>query len=333
MPGIRALRKVLIGKESTGTPGTAVAATTALRMTGVIEDLREVVFPTEDVGLLSGVDRAYVPKLLAGMSIEGEATFEQLPYFLEAGIEHTSPTTDTGTGTGYIYTYTLPTTAQKSPRTYTLEGGDDQEAEEMEYSFIKDFTLSGNAGEAWKVSSNWTGRQSSTCTFTPSTDAAIPTVEEILFSKTKLYIDTTTMGSTLVSNTLLSAELKVATGFQEVFTAEGNLYFTFVKQVQPEVILTITFEHDGSATAEKALWRAGTARLIRLTALGSALSVAGAHTYKTLQINLSGKWEKFEKLDEMDGNDIIKGVFRARYNSTAVTFGSVVVVNELLSLP
>lgn len=331
--GIKALRRIQAGLESTGTAGTAVAATTALRLIGTMEDQREVVFPEEEVGLLGGSDRQYTSKYLAAITTEGELTFEQVGYILGAGVQDSTGTSDTGSG--WVYTYTLPTTAQRVPFTYTIEGGDDTDAEEMEYSFVKEFTFSGNAGEAWMLSANWVGRQATTTTFTPSTDAPIPTVEEVLFSKTKLYIDETsdTIGTTLKSNTLLAAELKVTTGFQEVFAADGNLYFSFVKQAMPEVVLTITFEHDGTATAEKAKWRAGTARQIRLTAFGSALSSSGTHTYKTFQINLAGKWEKFEKLDEQDGNDIIKATFRARYNSTAAIFGSFVVVNELSTLP
>ena len=333
MAGVRALRRIQLGAESTGTPGTAVAATTRLWANGTIEDLRTVTFPQIDVGLLSGTDDQYVSKYLAAITTEGELSFEQGPYFCEAGIDNIAPTTDTGSG--YIYTYTISTTAQGAPRTYTIEGGDDQEAEEMEYAFVKDMTFSGVPGEAWKISANWTGRQASTTTFTASTDAPIPTVEYALFSKTKLYIDETTdtIGTTLKSNTLLGAELKLTTGFQEVPAADGELYFSFIKQVMPEAILTITFEHDGTATAEKAKWRAGTARQIRLNCLGTALTSAGAHTYKTFRINLAGKWEKFEKIDEQDGNDIIKATFRARYNSTAALFGSVLFVNELSALP
>lgn len=330
---VKALRRIQLGLESTGTPGTAVAATTVLRMTGTIEDQREVVFPAEEIGLLSGTDRQYTAKYLAAITTEGELTFEQAGYILGAGVQDSTATTDTGSG--YVYTYSLPTTAQRVPFTYTIEGGDDQEAEEMEYSFVKEFTLSGNAGEAWMVSANWAGRQVSTSTFTPSTDAPVPTVEEVLFSKTKLYIDETsdTIGTTQKSNTLLAAELKVTTGFQEVPTANGELYFSFVKQVAPEVVLTITFEHDGVAAAEKAKWRAGTARLIRLQALGSALTSSGTYSNKTFRVDLAGKWEKFDKIDEQDGNDIIKATFRGRYNSTSALFGSFVVVNELSALP
>lgn len=339
MAGIKALRRISLGQESTGTPGTAVAATTTLLFGGVMEDQREVVFPEINTGYISGVDYNYTPKYMAALTMEGDATFEQLGYILGAGVKDSTGTTDSGSGTGFIYSYTLPTSAQNVPFFYTIEAGDDNEAEEMEYSFVKEFTLSGNAGESWQVSANWVGRQCTTTTFTPSTDAPVPATlpEVMLFSKSKLYIDSCassdTVGTTIKSNTLLAAELKVTTGFQEVFAADGYLYFSFVKQVAPEVILTITFEHDGTATAEKAFWRSGTARQIRILCEGSALAGAGAYTYKTMKIDLAGKWEKFDKLDEQDGNDIIKATFRARYNTTVGLFGNIVIVNELSSLP
>lgn len=338
MAGIKALRRIQVGVESTSTPGTAVPATTRLRFSGTMEDQREVKFPEEEVGLISGGDRQYTAKYLAAITMDGESTFEQLPYILGAGIQDSTGTTDTSTdalASGIQYIYNFPTTAQNVPFTYTIEGGDDNDAEEMEFSYVKDFTLSGKAGEAWMVSANWQGRQCTTTTFTASTDAPIPTVEEMLFSKTTLYIndDTDAVGTTIKSNTLLAAELKVTTGFQHVYTGEGFLYYSFVKQAAPEILLTITFEHDGTATAEKAKWRAGTARLIRLLCVGSALTVPGTFLTKLMTINLAGKWEKFEKLDEQDGNDIIKATFRARYNSTAALFGRFLVVNQLAALP
>ncbi len=73
---------------------------------------------------------------------------------------------------------------------------------------------------------------------------------------------------------------------------------------------------------------------MRLKINGSALTTAGSgYTYKTLIVDLAGKWETFDKIDEQDGNDIVTGTLRARYNSTAALFAEFVVVNELSSLP
>jgi len=328
--GIEKLRKLQIGAEDT--MGTAVAATSILRMNGMPDDQRETMFVDEHVGYLSGVDRTYVPKLLAALTSEGEATFEQLPYLLNAAVENSAGVQD-GAGSGYVYTYDLPTTAQNTLKTYTIEGGDDQQAEELEYCFVENMVLSGAPGEAWKATADWLGRQVSKTTFTASLD--LPMVEEILFSKSKLYIDAAdgTIGTTVKSSVLLGAELSIKTGWAPVFTGDGKLYFTFIKCVDPEVLLKVTFEHNATAVAEKDAWIAQTARLMRLLVQGSALGTSGAYTYKTLQIDLAGKWEDFEVIGAQDGNDIVTGTLRARYNATADLFGQVVVVNELSALP
>lgn len=330
--GIKALRKIQLGKETTA--GTAVEATMLWRGTGVIEDQREVIFPDEDIGYLSGVDRNYCPKLLAAIQFDAvPATFEQLPIILSAGVKNVvTGVTDTG-GSGKVYTYTFPTTSANTIRTYTIEGGDDSGAEEMEYSFVESFEISGNGGEALQMSANWVGRQVSTAAFTAISPMVPATVEEILFGKGKLYIDNVsgTIGTTQVSNTLLGIGLPVTTGWIAKFAADGNLYFSFAQSTKPEVLLNVTFEHNATAIAEKLAWRNKTARLFRLDFPGSALTTAGMFSTKLLRINLAGRWEKFDKIGEMNGNDIVTGTFRAGYNATAAKFAEIVVVNETAS--
>lgn len=324
MPGIRALRRIQLGKETTA--GTSLAATAVWRGIGTIKDTLKVTFPQEDVGILGGLDRAYIPSLGGELEFEDtEATFEQLPYILEAGIALQSPAQD-GAGTLYINTYTIPTTTQGTWRTFTIEGGDDQQEEEMEYSFVPEFTLKGKASEALMVSAKWQGRQVAPSTFTGS--LALPTVEEILFSKGKLFIDavSTFPATTQKTSTFLSMDLKAKTGLVAVPTGDGNLYFTFVKRTMPEFLLDITFEHETTSVAEKAAWRAGTARSIRIDFTGST-GTGTTYSNKKLLIDLLGKWETFDKLGEQDGNDIVKGTMRCRYNGTAASAGRIIVVN------
>ncbi len=333
MAGIKALRKLQLGREVTA--GTAVAATTLWRGMGTIEDQRKVVFPPEDVGLVVATDRSYVAQLKAELAMEPvEATFEQLPHIFEAGIKLIGTGAADGVGTDKIYDYTLPEASKNTIKTYTIEGGDDQEAEEMEYSFVKDFTLTGAPGEALKMSANWVGRQVSLSTFTGA--IAIPTVEEILFSKGKLYVDAVggVYGTTLKSSTFLGMSLKGKTGWVAKFTADGSLFFTFAKLTRPEITVDITFEHDATGAAGKVDWRAQTARKIQMKWEGSAVATPGTtYTYKTLIVNLAGKWSKFTKLGESDGNDILTGTFVAGYNATAADIGEIIVVNELTVIP
>ena len=327
--GTKALRKIQVGKETTA--GTAVAATLKWRGLGTLEDQRETIFPDEDVGYLSGMDRVYVPKLLAAVAFDAvPATFEQLPIILSAGVKAVvSGTTDTG-GSGKVYTYTFPTTSANTITSWTIEGGDETGEEEMEYSFVESFEIAGNGGEALTISSNWLGRQVTPSTFTAAITTPA-TVEEVLFGKGKLYIDATTIGTTQVANTLLGMSLQVNTGWIPKYTAEGNLYFSFAQSTKPEVLLNLTFEHNSSALAEKAAWRANTTRLIRLNFAGNALTTNGTFTTKLLRIDLAGKWEKFDKIGDMNGNDIVTGTFRAGYDATAAKFAEIKVVNETAS--
>lgn len=330
--GIKALRKIQLGVETTS--GTAVAATALWRGMGTIEDTRETVFVEEDVGLLSGTDRSYVPILGASLSLTSTpATFEQLPYIGEMGIKTVTPAQD-GAGSGYIYQYTEATTATPTIATYTIEGGDNIAAEEMEYSHAESFTIEGNAGESVMMSTELRGRQVATSSFTGA--ISLPSVDEILASKGKLYIDAIdgTIGSTQISNSLLNFTLNWTTGLIAVPTLDGALYFSFVKKTAPEITLDLTFEHDSSSVAEKAIWRAETPELVRLQFEGPALTTAGtSYTYKTFNIDLAGKWDNFGALADQDGNDIVTGTFRARYNSTAAFFAELLIVNELTTLP
>jgi hypothetical protein len=334
--GIKALRQIQMSRETT--QGTATTDFSPWRGIGTLADSRESVFPEEDIGIFAGTDRQYFPKLAATLEMdEIEATFEQLPHILDAGIKSVTSATDTGTD--YIRTYTWPivssdTVESSDLQTYSFKCGDNNEVEKFGFGFVKEFSLSGTAGEAWKVKSTWEGREvaSDSDGFVTVT---IPEVEEALFSKSKLYIDNSsdTIGTTLVSNTLISAELNATTGWQAVFTGSGRLDLSFIKQVQPEIKLDITFEHNATAAAEKAAWRAGTPRLIKILCEGSAFATAGVlYTYNSMIINLAGKWDTFEKIDEQDGNDIVTGHFIARYNSTAALFASIVVVNDVASL-
>lgn len=333
MPGSKALRKIQLGREAT--PGTAVAATTLWRGLGVPEDLREAVDVEEDIGIMGGADRSYIASVDAQFELESvPATFEQIFHIFEGGIKLVGTGVADGAGSGKIYAYTFPTTVKNTIKTYTIEGGDDQQAEEMEYSFVSEFGLEGAAKEALMMTATWKGRQITNTTFTGA--ISVPTVEDIIFNKGKLYIDAIggTIGTTLISNSFLSMSLSCVTGWQAVSTADGNLYFSLVKSVKPELTCEITFEHDATAVAEKTNWRALTSRLIRIQFEGTALASPGtAYTYKTLRLDMAGRWSNFDKLGEQDGNDILTGTFSSRYNPTAGYMATFTVVNEIATVP
>lgn len=328
--------KVQIGKEST--KGTAVAATTIWRgPAGKISDDRTIHFPEENIGNIPGKDRTTTPKLDASVPFpETEATFEQLGYILGSAIQAESGVQD-GAGTGYVYTFDPPVDSAPALsyiNSRTIETGDSQQAEEMEYAIVQDLTIRGRMGYPVMVSANWFGRQAAQSTFTGA--LSLPTVEEILASKGKLYIDDEggTIGSTQIAGELLEWEFNYTSGWIPRHNGDGQLYFTKAKFTKPVARLNLVFEHETAAIAEKEDWRSENARLMRILIEGSALGTPGTtYTYKTFQIDAAGKFETFDPFQESEGLSTIAGSVRIQDNDTADLYLQLLLVNELTALP
>lgn len=332
MAGSRALRKLVLGKETTS--GTPVACTTIWRGMGTIHDVQEVVFPGEDVGILGGTDRSYIARYWTELSMPAvEATFEQLPYILQAGVKAAAASVD-GTGSDYIYIYDASLTSQNTTNTYTIEGGDDQQAEEFDYGFVKSFTLSGSGMGALMMSAEWVGRQTTNTTFTDA--LTIPTVEEIIVNNATLYIDDSggTIGSTSVASTLFGFTLNWDTGLSEYWAVDGSKDFSLTKFTPDEITLEMTYEHNAAAVTEKANYRSGATRLVRIKCEGAAVETAGtSYSVKTLLIDLAGVYEDWSALDDNDGNDVVNATLRCRYSVADTLKAQITVVNELAALP
>lgn len=339
MAGIKQLRQIQLGRETTA--GTATTATTRWRGLGALEDLREVTFPEEFIGVIGGGDRSYVAKVEGSLTMDdADCTFEQLPHILIAGIANTTAGVQSGTSSGYVYTYTIPYTTAPTIQTYTVRAGDNQQAEIMEYAFVKSFSIKGNAGEAIMMSAEWTGRQVTTGSF--STGVAVPDVETVLASKGALTISAVsdTYGQTQLDDSLIAFEINYDNMIMPkyAFSPGGSTsnppFFSFTYAGNREITGSLTFEHNAGAVAEREAFRNQTPRLLRLWFFGSALTTAGAYTTKQLQIDLPIKYESFDALDDVDGNSIVKANFVSKYNPTAGDAGKfVVVLNGTTSIP
>lgn len=334
--GVKSLRKILLLRESTA----GVASTqngVYWRGEGVLTNELNTVFPAEDVGILGGVDRSYIPQLAASLALsETPATFEQLPYFGEMGVKSTTAGTSDGAGSDYIYDYLFATTAQNSVAAYTVQAGDNVLMEQALFAYCPDFSISGKPNQAVMMAGTLNMRSASTIA-AYSSSAAIPTVEEILFNKGKLYIDNPTggtLGGTTAVTTFLGFDLKVTTGFQGIYTADGNLFFAFVKQTKPVITLDLTFEMESTiATAERDKWIAGTPRMIRMDFAGSALTTTGTlFGTKLLRLDLAGKYSKFSALKEDNGDDVVTASFNVAYDSTAALYADMKIVNQLATI-
>ena len=324
--GIKALSFVQIGAETT--MGTEANATTIWRGPGTMIDDEVIEFVEEDVGFLQSQGRTYIPKVGALLELdETPATFEQLPYLLVMGVDGAVTGIVDGAGV-YVYTYNLATTTPETPKTYTLECGDNNQEYQATYGYCEEFELAGAKNEAVTMSGKLRGRQYASGTKTAS--LAVPTVEEILFNKGKIYVDDTTIATTPLTATWLGFKLTVPTGFRPVWSGDGQLYFSALKQTDlREIEGEITIEHDANATTEIANALAEKTRLIRMVFEGTAVT-SGTYDYKTLVVTLAAKWSKVPQLDDDDGDNIVTFPFKSIYNASAAN--SFVVVNTLSAL-
>jgi len=340
MAGIKALRRIQLAREATA--GTAIPATTIWRGEGAaLQDNRTVEHVPEQVGIAVKTNRVYTGEVSGALNmIATPATFEQLPHILEGGIETATPAGDGSGSSGHLRVYRMPTTAPRTLKTYTIETGDNQQAEMMEYGFVTDFKLSGERGKAVMMEANWFGRQVVNQDFTGS--LAVPAVEEILSQRGSLSIDPSggTIGATAVSNTLLAWELNVTTGWRAKFTLDsGQLYFAFpyFDIGTWDATLSLTYEHNATAVAEKTAWRANTGRLVRLQLTGNAYGTAGSGTLftarKGLRIDAAGKYLSFDALDDMDGNSIVACQLQIAYDTVLAKSLEITIANELATLP
>ena len=319
--------KIQIGREDV-TAGTPAAADIVWRGPAAdIEDTSTIQAVDENVGLLVPTGRTYVPQLSAALSIpDTEATFEHLPHIMEAGIGTVS---GVGSAGAYAYTYAPGVSAANTITTYTLESGNviAGDGNEMEYGFVESFTLSGKVGEAWKVSSNWRGRQKTVEALTGS--LSLTALEEILFGNTSVFIDAAggTIGSTQKAGVLLEASVTVNTGIMPVFTADGALTFTAHKITPPSLDFTLTMEVESSGivAAERVFLRSQVHRLIRLSATGTGS--------KALAIDFAGKYTSVGGYQNSNGNTTVQLSGSASYLSPVPLFFSIVITNALATLP
>jgi hypothetical protein len=336
--GIKTFRQLQLNRESAiGTPG---ASWFNWRGLGLLDDQRVGVFPEEDIGIFGGTDRQYFPQLRGELNMPSHAaTFELIGHILDAGIARATPAADGG-GTGFIRTYTMPIVAADAVdaddlQTYHVKQGDNVAVDITGGAFVKSFALEGTQNEPWMLSATWETQEVAD-DGVGFVEATVPLVEEMMFNLSTIFIDDddAAHGYTQAEVVLTNATLNIETGWQALFTADGSLAYSNIKQRAPEIMLNVTLEMTAAvAAAERENWRTSVPRLIRLVLEGSELTTEGTdYANKTLIIDLAGKWDKFDPLGDDDGDDIVTAQFRCRYNEESASFFEMVLVNEVATL-
>jgi len=168
------LRRIQIGKEADGTPGTEVNATARLLGEGRLYEASTLIRPERDYGSLAGGHEAPVAVALESkLEITSDASYEQILYPL-----YTMQEVTPSAGPPYAYVFDSPVAADLDGYTFTLEGVAYDGAAIIEqftavYGFVTEFGLSAAFGaNLTEMRSVWVAK--SLTAKAPTADPGIP---------------------------------------------------------------------------------------------------------------------------------------------------------------
>jgi hypothetical protein len=324
--GLRDLRKIQIGKEST--PGTDHAATA--RLVGKLDMSPDFKFYRPDdleTGRLSSYERSTIVGKQAKITFEADANYEQLAYILGMAIK--GGINPTGAGP-YVWTFLPNLTSANSPDTYTVEGGDDHQAYQSTYCFATGMELSGQIDDVVKVKADIVGQSVDTTTFTAALTEP-STLTPIEAQTCKLYIDTTWagLGGTQAANTLVDFTWKLTEGVTPIKKLDGSLSFADRVEKKRHIELEATFGHNSIFDSAWTNFQNQSVLFVRLAFTGPAI------TGGNMGFNLDGCFilDNPDPLSDQDGQDVVKIKLLSEYDPTSTKEWQVVLTNSLAAMP
>ncbi len=353
-PGRKELRSLRLKAEVTN--GTKVAPRFLWRgpVEG-IDDKRDVKHVSMNVGIFGGTDDVYIPKIAAELAFPStEATFEQIPdLFLMAGFGtsggNRAGSAQGASGSTTIFTLIAPT--NNIPPTYSCTaevgnldaGSTGGFAEVIEYLLVDELKIEFKGGEALMVSAGAKGRQgtATNAVGTYSNVGTLVTVEEILAGMGSFWISPVGSGygtGAVTAGNILAGNVTFKTAWTRKYPVDaGILFFHTAVYTDMEVTGELTMEYQISGTYGAAgsagqveKWRAQQPQLLRMGWPGATIPEGTTVLTKLFQIDLPVTWDSFDKLGDIDGNDIRVGKFTSNYNAAtnAGGRGTVTIVRQ-----
>ncbi len=319
--GARSLSRYQWGPESTR--GTAVAATRAIGATPKAVPTDRV---WEAVRLAKGLRVDRTNKRNDELLVRDTLTFENgyfqaLPGLFVGSLDGTVTPAEVNVGQSDYKWDILPLlTAANTPKTLTIEMGDDTQAYEVEYCMFDRLVFSGEMGQDGgaspvKIDASYFGRQVTPTTFTAS-QVLHPSLEFMNAKLARLFMDTSWagLGGTEQTSLLRGFELEFLTGNHPKFFGSANKYFDSYGEGDLGVMLTLTLEGTSGADSIYDLYQAGTERAIRLDINGSQIGSGATRLFRT---DLYGYFESVVPLNsEVNGNNLHQALFVAMPDST-----------------
>lgn len=319
------LRTALAGIETVR--GTGVTPTRRIQETVRLRDEYAILDLTEDAGTYDGwYDHELGPVTVTG-TVEGAATFDDLPFWLRHGVKNvTGGTSDGGTPAAYAWSF-APSASVDDLASSTVQHGEPDNVYESEMVMLPSFGLRGDVDSdaSWMLTGSLVARNMAPLPagFEPGIPRRNRT--RIKAAGTRLFIDDAAadIGDTQVLGRFISFNLDWNNNVVgKRFMEDEDAISTRIGRGRREVTGTIRLEFLDDD--EKAKLRAGDRRAIRIERTGPIIHDAVANR---VRIDIpNARWVSWED-PPRENNMTISFGFRALVDATAGYAARIEVVN------
>lgn len=319
------------------TRGTAVAATRKLYTNwSPFSYEKEIVFANAQTGTLEpNIDATYRRPSPVGHTGAEQATFEDLPWWLQAALKGgvTGGAGDAGSPPMYTYAFNPSNTADDI-KSFTLERGTTTLPYKFNQAMVNQLTIRIDPDNeaAWMLDIEAMSRKPAQ---TAMTGAISDRTRELIRAPgTQLFVDTTTIGTTQVSGRFIGGSVTIqnSLNFKAFSEDEDDYAANKVGRGMRLVTAQFSFEHDSDT--EFANYRDATAgaplkRKIRVKRIGSVIHDA---VTKDVTLDVYGYWSA-AAMDYRENNKIITLTLAGARDATATATIIATVKNALATLP
>lgn len=324
--GLVALSDFQFGLEAVR--GTEVDATRKIPLNGAFNEINEDVLPQEQRRSFEANYRNFQVKQFVQGQLTGSPTFERLPFLLKCAVRGDASSDGVlSATTAYTYTFTPQPTADDL-KTATIEFDAETAAYTGTFGLLNRLELNWQAGAAPSLSMDWLAKsltaQAKTSSLSDTTE------EDVSMGIATVTIDTSTIGTTTVTN-VLEARFGLENNWTQLWTASGTTAPSDAYRNTRKAALDLTLQFNDTVEMEafRATARAG--RKIRLALDGSVIAGSAGSLTRRLTIDWYGKW-RTAVLSDQNGIFVLRCSGESIYDATAGASFKVTVRNGSLTV-
>lgn len=314
--GERWKRRWQAGIEATR--GTAVPATRRLYVIDGEANLAapQLIFPEDRGDLINVYEANLGNKEITAAIRDYKVTFEDLIFWLSLALK--GGVTPTGIDP-YTWAFT-PSVSTDDLKSATLEWADGFDEWQIPFGMCNVLTLRGTVGDIWHLSADLLGKDMVDQALTGALGSIVR--EAALFSKTQIFIDSATIGTTEVTGRLTEAEIAINNNFATEYF-NNSLLMTGVNRGKR--VITARLRLKFNSIAEYNNWLAETTRKIRVRIAGSD------SPSRRIDLDLYGRWQSHVR-GQQDNMIYADMELLPVYDSTFTAEMGAVVINHISAL-